>query len=116
MAAETPSRNDGATMRPCPVCSESFEPRGRARYCSDRCRQMGVPPAPPGRGARSATAPKGKRRTATVYACDGCGERALGEQYCAECQTFMRSLGRGGLCPTCDSAVAIKDLLEGGGC
>ena len=50
----------------------------------------------------------------TVYACDGCGERALGEQYCADCQTFIRSLGRGGLCPTCDSAVAIKDLLEGG--
>ena len=116
MAAETPSRNDGATMRPCPVCSESFEPRGRARYCSDRRRQMAsrrrhqaeVPEVP--------LPPKGKRRTATVYACDGCGERALGEQYCAECQTFMRSLGRGGLCPTCDSAVAIKDLLEGGGC
>ncbi|MHB1499213.1 MAG: DUF2256 domain-containing protein [Acidimicrobiales bacterium] len=111
MTVETPSRNDGVTMRPCPVCQGSFEPRGRARYCSDRCRQEAsrrrhqaeVPEVP--------LPPKGKRRAVTVYQCDSCGERALGEQYCEECRTFMRSLGRGDMCPHCDGPVAVSDLL-----
>jgi DNA-directed RNA polymerase subunit RPC12/RpoP len=56
------------------------------------------------------------RRAVTVYLCDSCGARALGEQYCADCRTFMSSLGRGGSCPSCDEAVAVKELIEGGGC
>ena len=35
----------------------------------------------------------------------------LGEQYCEECRTFMRSLGRGDMCPHCDGPVAVSDLL-----
>jgi hypothetical protein len=78
---------------------------------SDRCRQEAF------RRRHQATVPevplppKGKRRAVTVYACDSCGERALGEQYCEECRTFMRSLGRGDLCPHCGGAVAVSDLL-----
>ena len=41
------------------------------------------------------------RRPVTVYECDGCGERALGEQYCGSCRTFMRRVGVGGYCPEC---------------
>jgi hypothetical protein len=51
------------------------------------------------------------RRTITVYECDGCGTRTLGEQYCAQCRTFMRRVGVGGYCPSCDEPVAVSDLL-----
>ncbi|MGH9286161.1 MAG: hypothetical protein ACRD0M_10905, partial [Acidimicrobiales bacterium] len=57
-----------------------------------------VPPAQP-------------RRPITVYECDGCGARAVGEQRCADCSTFMRRIGIGGSCPHCDEAVAVSELL-----
>ncbi len=111
MTGEHPSRNDGVTIRACPVCGEAFAPSGRRRHCSDACRQaawrrrhLAGPPEVP-------LPPKGAKRAVTVYACDGCGERSLGEQYCEECRTFMRSLGRGALCPHCDLPVAVTDLL-----
>ncbi len=90
-------------------------PSGRRRHCSDKCRQAAWRrrqlPAPP----ELALPPKGARRAVTVYECDGCGARALGDQYCAECARFMRSIGRGGPCPACDEPVAIADLMGGGG-
>jgi len=54
--------------------------------------------------------PKGRRRPVTVYQCDTCGERALGEQYCPDCRTFMRRVGLGGCCPSCDAAIAVTEL------
>jgi hypothetical protein len=47
-----------------------------------------------------------------VYECDTCGARALGEQRCEECSTFMRRIGLGGLCPACDAPVAAKELID----
>jgi len=35
----------------------------------------------------------------TVYACPTCDARALGEQYCHDCNTFMHGIGIGGTCP-----------------
>jgi hypothetical protein len=114
--AEGPSRNDSVTLQPCPVCHRGFLPSGRRRHCSDACRQaawrrrhLASPPEVP-------LPPKGARRAVSVYECDECGARAIGEQYCAECRTFMKALGRGGACPHCDEPVAVVDLLEGGGC
>jgi len=46
----------------------------------------------------------------TVYACDGCGARAIGEQRCAECSSFMRRLGIGGACPSCDEVITVAEL------
>ncbi len=115
MVADTRRATMAVTVRPCPVCHESFEARRRACYCSDRCWQKAF------RGRHQAEVPevpvppKGAKRPVTVHECDSSGERALGEQYCADCGTFMRAIGRGGPCPHCDGAVAIKDLLEGGG-
>src|SRR5580658_7636104 len=101
----------------CPVCGSPFEPRGRRRHCSDACRaaawrrrhapEAPLPPPLP---------PKGRRRAMTVYTCDGCDARALGEQRCDECNTWMRAVGVGGLCPCCDAPVAVTELTEGGGC
>ena len=110
------SGNDKATTGRCPVCGRSFTPQGRRRYCDDKCRQQafrrrhqpGAPEVPVPR--------KGSKRAVTVYECDSCGERAIGEQYCADCRTFMRAIGLGGTCPHCDDAVAISDLLERRGC
>ena len=115
MAAELPSRNDGVTIRSCQACGAGFPASGRRRHCSDACRQkawrrrhLAAPPEAP-------LPPKGAKRPVTVYECGGCGARAMGDQYCPDCCTFMRAVGRGGPCPYCDEPVAVADLLEGGG-
>ena len=53
-----------------------------------------------------------RRRPITVYECDTCGARAVGEQRCADCATFMRRVGIGGHCPSCSDPIAINELLE----
>ena len=108
----TPLSNDSVTM-PCPVCGTEFTPAGKRIYCSDRCRVAGhrrrqhaeqrpplvIPPA--------ATS----QRDITVYECDTCQTRQLGQQRC-ECGLFMRKLGPGGHCPTCDEPHTIAELLN----
>lgn len=107
-----PSRDDDATI-PCPVCGTAFVVAGRRRYCSDRCRrtawahQRQSPPAPV-----VVAAPAGSRRPHTVYACDACGLRSLGEQRCEDCASFMRRIGLGGPCPNCDDPVAANELID----
>jgi hypothetical protein len=96
----------------CPVCKHGFAPIGRRRFCSDACRALAyrrrrdacrtsviVPVARP-------------RRPITVYECDDCGARALGEQYCQTCATFMRRVGIGGCCPSCDEPIAVAELID----
>lgn len=108
---DAPSRHDDVTM-PCPVCQHPFPPHGRRRFCSDACkaiayrRRRDPRPAP-------VVLPAGRpRRPITVYECADCGARALGEQRCNECSTFMRRIGYGGLCPCCDEPVAATELLD----
>lgn len=117
MADDTPSRNDGVTIRACPVCGNGFASSGRRRHCSDACRQAAwrrrhatTTPAPP-------VLPRGTKRAVTVYICDECDARSLGEQYCADCRTFMRAAGIGDIltCPCCEEPVAVAELMEGGG-
>lgn len=107
-----PSRDDDATT-PCPVCGCPFVVTGRRRYCSDGCRRTAwtsrhrSSPAPV-----VVVAPAGSRRPHTVYECDACGLRALGEQRCEDCGVFMRRVGLGGPCPSCDEPVAAGELIE----
>lgn len=106
-----PSRDDDATI-PCPVCGTAFTVTGRRRYCSDSCRRAAWarrhrPPPPV-----VVPPPAGSRRPHTVYECDTCGQRALGDQRCEDCGTFMRRVGLGGPCPACDEPVAAKELTE----
>ena len=95
----------------CSVCQHRFTPVGRQKFCSDACRAAAY------RRRRDAnrpalTVPKAQpRRPITVYECDGCGNRALGEQRCPDCSTFMRKIGLGGECPSCGDAVAVTELL-----
>lgn len=107
---QPPSCHDTVTTI-CPVCQHRFLPVGRQVYCGDACRAAAY------RRRRDTRPPvvvpqARPRRPVTVYECDTCGERALGDQYCRSCSTFMRRVGAGGCCPACDAPVAITDLVE----
>jgi hypothetical protein len=122
---EVRSRDDPATISPaqevadddgarviCPVCQQSFARQGKRQWCSAACkaaawrrRRQAEPP-------RIVLPPARPRRPITVYECEGCGARAVGQQRCEECGTFMRKLGLGGPCPHCDEPVAVTELLD----
>lgn len=108
----TPPRNGSVTDGCCVVC-EGPLPAGRPRTtCSDRCRQAWWRR----RHQRPATAPEAlpearPARAGTVYECPACETRLLGEQRC-ECGSFMRRLGRGGLCPDCEVPITVEELME----
>jgi hypothetical protein len=104
---DSPSRDDGVTMA-CLLCARPFITVGRRRFCSDACqaaawRRRHAPPV--------VAVPAATGRSMTVYACDACGDRAVGEQRWDECSTFMRRLGLGGACPSCDEPVTIAELI-----
>lgn len=106
----TSSRNDTVTAA-CAACAGPL-PTGRTRTtCSDACRQAlwrrrhQTPLTQP-------TVPAGQpRRPHTIYACEDCGTRTLGDQRCEDCGTFMHRVGPGGLCPCCDEPVTVDELL-----
>jgi hypothetical protein len=108
---DTPLRHDPVTI-PCPHCGQPFTPAGKRRYCTNACKaaayrrrhQTAITPV---------TLPRARpRRPVTVYECDTCGTRTVGQQRCDQCGTFMRRIGLGGHCPHCDEPIAITDLLK----
>ena len=108
----TPPSNDLVTI-PCPVCATPFQPIGKRRYCRDACkvaahRRRQRPASTP----EPLPAPDQPRRARTIYECPTCNNRALGEQRCEDCNTFMRNIGIGGHCPCCDEPVTIEELLN----
>jgi hypothetical protein len=110
---QLPLRDDSATATiSCPVCQQPFARQGKRRWCSDACRstawRRGRQASPPA----LVVPPARPRRPFTVYECDSCGTRAVGQQRCKECGTFMRKLGLGGACPHCDEPVAVTELLD----
>ena len=110
---QLPSRHDGVTMT-CPVCEHAFSPRGRQRFCSDACRATAYRRRRREQHPTSLVVARSQaRRPITVYECDTCGARALGEQRCIDCTTFMRKVGIGGSCPCCDEPVAVAELVGG---
>jgi len=105
-----PSCHDVVTMV-CPVCRCSFMPVGRQRYCRDACRATAYRRRRDA-GRAPVVVPRGElRRPITVYECGGCGARAVGEQRCEQCRTFMSRVGLGGCCPSCDEPVSVEELL-----
>ncbi|MDQ2846114.1 MAG: transposase [Actinomycetota bacterium] len=83
--------------------------RGRSR---DACRQAAWrrrhQPAP-STPVLPASRP---RKPHTVYECPECEARLLGTQTCADCHTFMRRLGPGGSCSSCDEPITFHELLD----
>jgi hypothetical protein len=113
MPGETPSRHDPVTTT-CPRCGRPFVAVGRRTYCSGACRAAAYRRRRQGEQAPVVVPRSQPRRPITVYECDGCGARAVGEQRCQDCGTFMRRVGLGGPCPCCDEAVAVVELLGPG--
>ena len=114
MTNKIPSGDADATPS-CPVCGRWVPPRSvvNQNYCSSGCRKQAwrrrhqtpiVPVLVPAKGR--------SRREATVYECGSCGTRAVGDQRCDDCGTWMCRVGPGGLCPHCDEPVAVSDLLD----
>ena len=98
-------RDDTATII-CDVCGQAFVRSGRQRWCSTTCRQAAW------RRQRTAPVAPLPAKPTTIYECDSCGTRYLGEQRCDDCNTFCRRLGPGGPCPHCDEPVAITDIID----
>ncbi len=110
MTDKIPSCHDSVTIA-CQLCHSDFLASGRKIYCSNACRASAY------RIRRDKTqkipvviAKQQPRRPITVYECNICGSRTLGEQRCEECQKFMRRVGIGGYCPHCDEAVTYDEL------
>ncbi|HUY63313.1 MAG TPA: hypothetical protein VMV14_02195 [Acidimicrobiales bacterium] len=96
----------------CPVCQRSFTPVGRQKFCTDACRAAAYRRRRDANRPTTLTVPNTQpRRPITVYECDNCGNRALGQQRCPDCSTFMRKIGLGGECPSCGDPVAVTELL-----
>jgi hypothetical protein len=111
MSPPRPRRVTMAVTMTCPVCGWAFVPVGRQRYCTDACR------AAAHRRRHALVRPlvavpaAASRMPLTVYECDGCSLRAVGEQRCDECSSFMRRVGIGGACPHCDEPVTVAELV-----
>jgi hypothetical protein len=112
-ADDLATQHAGPAQARCADCGRSFQRRGRARFCSQRCRQR----AHRGRQAEPAvhdlttTALKARTRHLTAYECGRCQERYLGEQSCPDCHAFGRSLGYGLACPACGDVIVLNELL-----
>ena len=110
---DAPLRHDAVTI-PCPICETPFTPAGKRLYCSGACNAAAYRRRKHA-ATRPVTIPRAHPTTPiTVYECDACGTRTVGQQRCQDCGTFMRRVGLGGACPHCDEPVAINDLLDEG--
>jgi predicted nucleic acid-binding Zn ribbon protein len=111
MNPSDPRRVTIAVTMACPVCGDPFIAVGRRRSCSDACR------AAAHRARKAAARPvvvipaAASRVPLTVYECDACGSRSVGEQRCADCSTFRRRVGIGGACPCCDESITVAELI-----
>lgn len=106
---EGPLRDDNETTTPCPVCGKAFIPVRRQLYCTNACRQIAHRRRHHQADA-AATPTPAPRRATTVYVCQECEQRYLGEQWCPDCNRPCRRLGTGGNCPHCDEPVTFQDL------
>jgi predicted nucleic acid-binding Zn ribbon protein len=111
---ELPSRHDDVTTA-CPVCHNPFTPAGRRRFCSDACRATAYRRRRDASHQPVVVPDRRPRRQITVYECGTCANRALGQQHCNDCSTFMTRIGIGGTCPSYDEPITIRDLLDQGG-
>jgi Zn finger protein HypA/HybF involved in hydrogenase expression len=109
--SEIPLRHDPVTIA-CPHCGQPFTPAGKRRYCTNACKAAAYRRRHQPATTASVLPRTRPRKATTVYECDTCGTRTLGQQRCHDCGTFMHRLGPGGHCPHCDEPVAITDLLD----
>jgi hypothetical protein len=116
------TRNDSQPLATCPVCGVEFQPNGRGRFCTPRCRQQAFRLRHRHRQADSRVTltdlTDQLRRdhrliSLTVYECSSCHERLLSERRCNSCNLWCRNKGIGGECNGCGEIVTISELLGG---
>jgi hypothetical protein len=109
-----PSRNANETTTTCPVCGNPFTPIRRQRYCTPACRQKAWRDRhhTPTEAPVVVLPPGTPRRATTVYHCTGCDTRALGQQWCHDCNRPRTRLDAGGLCPNCSEPITYRDITE----
>jgi len=114
------TRYDSQPLATCPVCGVEFQPNGRGRFCTPRCRQQEFRLRHRHRRADSRATltdlSDQLRRdhhliSLTVYECSSCQERLLGERRCNSCNLWCRNKGIGGECSGCGEIVTISELL-----
>ena len=103
--------------RRCPVCGEWYQPVGRARYCSQACRQHAyrLRQEQTREAKLEAWMRELERRSAvlqqTTYECPSCEQRYLLIRRCPDCNLMCRKLGLGGNCPHCDDLILVSELI-----
>jgi hypothetical protein len=107
-----PWRNDNKTTTDCPVCGNPFTPIRRQRYCTPACRQAAWRDRHQSPKPVVALPPRTPRRAITVYHCSGCDTRALGHQWCHDCNRPRTRLDIGALCPHCDEPITFQDITD----
>lgn len=95
----------------CPVCQQGFSPGSNQRYCSQTCRDAAWRRRHQQAHAAVAVPPARPRGALTVSECAECGTRSLGAQRCEDCGSFMRRVGIGGRCTSCDEVLTIDELV-----
>jgi hypothetical protein len=117
--SDQPSRETSRTVistRSCLSCGAALSP-SQQRYCTRACQQQAYrlrhhQPSRPDLATLQTELKRRKLLTEhTVYECLKCETRTIGQQRCADCNTFARVLGIGGPCPDCDAVLLLSDLL-----
>jgi hypothetical protein len=113
------TRNDSQPLATCPVDGTMFQPVGRGRFCTPRCRQTAYRLRHHYVATTTTTLThvtdqlrRNHRLIAlTVYECSSCQERLLGERRCSSCNLWCRKVGIGGECSGCGEIVTLSELL-----
>jgi hypothetical protein len=111
------TRNDSQPLATCPVDGTKFQPVGRRRFCTPRCRQTAHRLRHRCVDTTTLTDVTDQLRrkhrliAQTVDECSTCQERLLGERRCTSCNLWCRNIGIGGECGGCGEVVTISELL-----
>jgi hypothetical protein len=119
MTAE-PSREPSHTASSSPMCLVCGVALStpQQRYCTRACQQRAYRlrhQQPVRLGPQPLRAELRRQQNLlqhTVYECPACETRAVGDQRCADCNTFTRRIGLGGSCPECDAVILLTDLIK----
>jgi hypothetical protein len=110
-----PMRDGSRDGSGCLVCGGALS-SSRARYCSRAHQQRAFrlrhqTKLPDLQRVRQELQRRRAVVAHTIYECQSCGERLVGERRCPACNLFSRAIGLGGHCPECDTPVLLVDLL-----
>jgi len=115
LSSDTPIRDGSRDGSGCLVCGRALS-SSRTRYCSRAHQQRAFrlrhqTSLPDLQRLRQELQRRHAVMAQTIYECQNCGERLVGERRCPDCNLFSRAIGLGGHCPKCDTPLLLVDLL-----